>query len=615
MPNTMLSRRQINVQRDNLISICRISVKALIDYACLNTHIDDACEEFINFCAVFEHLVSHRLRPNQKKVWLPRPGPPTPRHFWDVLLDAQSRAHSLYFQSCVPNIDAIESFKSPQAKLRAFLRVALMEKRLSDYIMWVLDHQLVLRNHYLDGAVMLTEQAAVLCGDLIGLNAIDFNFCLKGNENEFLGPLEISYSKFLCYKQSAESRSSDEIEMIRLNQALEDDDGEDDSLRGKSPDNIQAGSILSESNVNDILRLQQLERDFYSIKEQKDYLEELARLRERQVSETNARLDGVKAELIAQKQEWDRERHTMDSCILELQADITKLFQQNERLRFQVASYRQFKDRLNQRDVPLDEMAMGRQHQEEEGSGKLVVVSISSGTPHHKCEGSQLSSDLRSLQSTGSDSIWLREDSHSMVPLTGSLAGDNGSGLDSGPKDQDPGSKPEGWWEPDSVPDDGAPHPPLSSQPEAETIMMESFVMTENRSDIETAVKQALACHSGAEQIVTLRVDVVDNVADELWWDGAGFVKDKGDEKCEDCENKVLSNDDGGCSTGAENEDANRTGTPRTIGEQKDLAITSEPDELAVTSEPENLAVTSEPEELAVTSEPEELNVTSEPEE
>ncbi|RUS76988.1 hypothetical protein EGW08_015245 [Elysia chlorotica] len=182
-------------------------------------------------------------------------------------------------------------------------------------------------------------------------------------------------------------------------------------------------------------------------------------------------------------------------------------------------------------------------------------------------------------------------------------------------EDQDPGSKPEGWWEPDSVPDDGAPHPPLSSQPEAETIMMESFVMTENRSDIETAVKQALACHSGAEQIVTLRVDVVDNVADELWWDGAGFVKDKGDEKCEDCENKVLSNDDGGCSTGAENEDANRTGTPRTIGEQKDLAITSEPDELAVTSEPENLAVTSEPEELAVTSEPEELNVTSEPEE
>ncbi|GFS00280.1 RUN domain-containing protein 3B [Elysia marginata] len=142
----MLSRRQISVQRDNLVSICRISVKALIDYACLNTHVDDGCEEFINFCAAFEHLVSHRLRPNQKKVWLPRPGPPAPRHFWDVLLDTQSRANSLYFQSCVPNIDAIESFKSPQAKLRAFFRVALMEKRLSDYIMWVLDHQLVLRD-------------------------------------------------------------------------------------------------------------------------------------------------------------------------------------------------------------------------------------------------------------------------------------------------------------------------------------------------------------------------------------------------------------------------------------------------------------------------------------
>lgn len=40
----------------------RIAVKCLLDYACLNTHVDEDCEEFINFCAVFEQMVSHRLR-------------------------------------------------------------------------------------------------------------------------------------------------------------------------------------------------------------------------------------------------------------------------------------------------------------------------------------------------------------------------------------------------------------------------------------------------------------------------------------------------------------------------------------------------------------------------
>lgn len=42
--------------------IFRISVKSLLDYACLYTQVDDDCEEFINFCAVFEQVVSHRLR-------------------------------------------------------------------------------------------------------------------------------------------------------------------------------------------------------------------------------------------------------------------------------------------------------------------------------------------------------------------------------------------------------------------------------------------------------------------------------------------------------------------------------------------------------------------------
>ncbi|CAL1538571.1 unnamed protein product [Lymnaea stagnalis] len=422
----MLQRRQINVQKQNLAAMCRISVKSLLDYACLYTHVDDECEEFINFCAVFEQMVSHRLRPHQKKVWMPGHG--SPRHFWDVLLENQHSNRGFAFKTCIPNIEAIETIKSPKAKLRAFIRVALMEKRLSDYLFWLLDNSNLIRESYLDGATMSSDEATVLCGDLIGLNAIDFNFCLKGNENELLGPLEISYAPFIKYKQTSASQCSDEIEMQRLSGKLSDLD-------------MLPGNALTERNVNDILRLQALEKDFKSIKEQKDYLEELVRLRERQIGESNMKLETVRVERDQRQKGWEIEQKAMDACVLELQAEISKLRKQNENLKTQVASLRLYKDRMEMKEVPM--MDMARVREREAGDDKpdvLVEMDHIEGrfsmlnAPHFKKERSLIPSDRRSILSSVSDHIRQNEDSQSMIPLTGSLADVNVAMLDSGSK-------------------------------------------------------------------------------------------------------------------------------------------------------------------------------------
>ncbi|CAG5120464.1 unnamed protein product [Candidula unifasciata] len=406
----MLSRRQINVQRENISSMCRISVKSLLDYACLYTHVDDDCEEFINFCAVFEQLVSHRLRPYQKKVWLPGQG--SPRHFWDVLLENYTRNRQFLFESCIPNIEAIEAFKSPKAKLRAFIRVALMEKRLSDYMFCLLDNASLICDSYLDGALLASEEAAVLCGDLIGLNAVDFNFCLKGNENELLGPLEISYSPFLKYRQTLASRYTDDIEMLRLSGKDADED-------------MHPGTILTESNINDILRLQSLEKNVNQIKEQKDYLEELVRLRERQIKETNIKMENMKLEHNMAERSWQKECRTMDACILELQAELGKLRKQNESLSAQVMSLKQFKQRMEMTEVPLIDMAMGDDRAMDKSEGLVEMEQIeerlSMTRSAMKKKQTPTPSDQRSMISLTSDLTTFQEDSQSMFPLTGSL--------------------------------------------------------------------------------------------------------------------------------------------------------------------------------------------------
>ncbi|KAH9524384.1 RUN domain-containing protein 3B [Bulinus truncatus] len=407
----MLARRQINIQKQNLAAMCRISVKSLLDYACLYTHVDDDCEEFINFCAVFEQLVSHRLKPYQKKVWLPGNG--SPRHFWNVLQENQNTSHGNFFQTCIPNIEAIESLKSPKAKLRAFIRVALMEKRLSDYMFWLLDNPGLIRESYFEGAIMSSEEASVLCGDLIGLNAIDFNFCLKGNENELLGPLEISYFPFIKYKQMSASKSVDDLEMQLLSGKITDQNL------------LPSSAVLTENNVNDFLRLQILEKDFKSVKEQKDYLEELLRLRERQIAEINLKHESFRVERDTREKELENEYKTMHACILELQAEMSKLRKQNENLKTQVQSLKSFREKMEMLEVPMIDMASAKG-----GQDKPDILVEMDHIEHRfsivdktldRSDKSLIPCDQRSIVSTVSENIHIKEDTQSMIPLTGSL--------------------------------------------------------------------------------------------------------------------------------------------------------------------------------------------------
>uniref|UniRef100_A0A8B9KGJ9 RUN domain containing 3Ab n=1 Tax=Astyanax mexicanus TaxID=7994 RepID=A0A8B9KGJ9_ASTMX len=98
------------------------------------------------------------------------------RSFWDFIRLACSKLQN----NCIGSIENMENINSSRAKGRAWIRVALMEKRLSEYIATALRDSRTTRRFYDEGAIMLREEASVLTGMLIGLGAIDFSFCLKG---------------------------------------------------------------------------------------------------------------------------------------------------------------------------------------------------------------------------------------------------------------------------------------------------------------------------------------------------------------------------------------------------------------------------------------------------
>ncbi len=65
-------------------------------------------------------------------------------------------------------------------RARAWLRVALMQKKLADYIKVLIDNRdSVLAEYFEPDALMMSEEALVIVGLLVGLNVIDCNLCIK----------------------------------------------------------------------------------------------------------------------------------------------------------------------------------------------------------------------------------------------------------------------------------------------------------------------------------------------------------------------------------------------------------------------------------------------------
>uniref|UniRef100_A0A672L9W9 RUN domain-containing protein 3B-like n=1 Tax=Sinocyclocheilus grahami TaxID=75366 RepID=A0A672L9W9_SINGR len=99
------------VERRNLITVCRFSVKTLIDRSCFET-IDDTSAEFINFVSILEHILSHRLK--GQVSWF---GYESPRSFWDYIRVACSKVP----HSCIHSIENMENVRSSRAKVRTCL--------------------------------------------------------------------------------------------------------------------------------------------------------------------------------------------------------------------------------------------------------------------------------------------------------------------------------------------------------------------------------------------------------------------------------------------------------------------------------------------------------------
>ncbi|KAI3365283.1 hypothetical protein L3Q82_010371, partial [Scortum barcoo] len=298
------SARNVAVERKNLITVCRFSVKTLLEKYTAEP-IDDSSEEFINFAAILEQILSHRFKGSGS--WFDGQ-----RSYWDYIRVACAKVPN----SCISSIESMENISTSRAKAsagRAWIRVALMEKRLSEYIATALRDSRTTRRFYAEGAIVLREEATVLTGMLIGLGAIDFSFCLKGEALDGKSSAVIDYTPYLKFTQSYDYLSDDD------DRQSVDSSTSDDSV----PEHPYIPLVTDEESWS--TKCRKMEQRFKIVNAQKGYLEELVRLRESQLKNTETENKRLKARLEELQSHSQLEKKELEAIILELQEQLTSL--------------------------------------------------------------------------------------------------------------------------------------------------------------------------------------------------------------------------------------------------------------------------------------------------
>nr|CAH7752752.1 unnamed protein product [Callosobruchus chinensis] len=202
VPVHPFGRDPVVIERSNLVNISKLVVKELIEQSLrYGRMLDSDHMPLQHFFIVLEHVLRHGLRP--KKGLL---GPK--KELWDILQMVEKYAPEA--QDITASVRDLPTVRTHMGRARAWLRLALMQKKLADYLKVLLDHKdEALVEYFEPDALMLSDEAIVIIGLLVGLNVIDCNLCVKEEDLDCPQGV-IDFSLYLRSSNTISSDSSNE---------------------------------------------------------------------------------------------------------------------------------------------------------------------------------------------------------------------------------------------------------------------------------------------------------------------------------------------------------------------------------------------------------------------
>ncbi|XP_039196742.1 RUN and FYVE domain-containing protein 1 isoform X4 [Crotalus tigris] len=197
----MEARSHTMEERSNLVNMMKLSIKILIQSALsLGRTLDSDFPPLQQFFIVLEHCLKHGLK--AKKSFIGQ----NKSFFGPLELVERLCPEASDLATSVRNLPEL---RTPVGRGRAWLYLAVMQKKLADYLKVLLDHKCLLSEYYEPDALMMEEEGALIVGLLVGLNVIDANLCLKGEDLDSQVAV-IDFSLYLKDTQCTDNGKGDE---------------------------------------------------------------------------------------------------------------------------------------------------------------------------------------------------------------------------------------------------------------------------------------------------------------------------------------------------------------------------------------------------------------------
>jgi len=179
-------RDPIVIERNNLVSISQLVIKSVVDSSLrFGRQLDTDNIPLHQFFVVLDLALRHGLK-TSRRLLLGK------RELWDLLQNVEKFDHAA--TDITATVRDLSTVKTPAGRARAWVRLALMQKKLADYIKVLVDNKELLTEFYEPEALICSEEGVLLTGLLVSLNIVDCNLCLKEEDLDGQeGVIDLSY--------------------------------------------------------------------------------------------------------------------------------------------------------------------------------------------------------------------------------------------------------------------------------------------------------------------------------------------------------------------------------------------------------------------------------------
>ncbi|CAF3859229.1 unnamed protein product [Adineta steineri] len=257
----------LKIERENLLCVFKLVIKDLLNSSLKNERVLEK-ENFSlkHFFLVFEHILLHGY--NGKKVFqISTAG--NRKDLWPIIDLITRKTTDTNITDISTSIKEMTNIRTPLGRVRAWLRLALMQKHLADYFTILIEQKQELKELYDNEALLLSDDSMILTGLLVGLNVLDFNFCLK--EMILDQPIEtpIYYNLYLRERRIASISSKNTHPPGAIKDPIDDIDDYSPLPIIKSNAEDHEPTSVDDNNADN--------RRFSNMLDQKNYVEEINR--------------------------------------------------------------------------------------------------------------------------------------------------------------------------------------------------------------------------------------------------------------------------------------------------------------------------------------------------